>query len=88
MNSTANVTRKFRHVTDREYRTTVTDALRRTGWCAKRIARAAGGTTRSAQNWLAGVNAPNGSALLNLENHCEDIRVAMEKLKEMSRSDL
>lgn len=40
---------------------------------AKLLARAAGTTPRTAENWLAGSHAPNGDKLLNLMAECDEL---------------
>lgn len=40
---------------------------------AKLLARASGTTPRNAENWLAGVHAPNGENLVELMATCADL---------------
>lgn len=52
---------------------------------AERIARLANTTPRTARNWLDGLCAPQGAALLNLMAQCEAVNAEMERLKALAR---
>lgn len=47
---------------------------------AKLLARAAGTTPRTAENWLAGSHAPNGEKLLNLMAACDELADEVNRL--------
>jgi len=47
---------------------------------AKILARAAGTTPRTAENWLAGSHAPNGEKLLNLMAACNELADEVNRL--------
>lgn len=54
---------------------------------SKLIARLAGTSPRTAENWMAGTCAPQGAALLNLMAQCKAVDVEMERLKSLARGD-
>jgi hypothetical protein len=47
---------------------------------AKLLARAAGTTPRTAENWLAGLHAPNGDKLVNLMAECDELAEEISRL--------
>lgn len=47
---------------------------------AKLLARAAGTTPRTAENWLAGSHAPNGDKLISLMANCDDLAEEINRL--------
>jgi len=47
---------------------------------AKLLARASGTTPRNAENWLAGVHAPNGENLVELMAECSDLADEINRL--------
>lgn len=47
---------------------------------AKLLARAAGTTPRTAENWLAGSHAPNGEKLVNLMADCQELAEEINRL--------
>lgn len=47
---------------------------------AKLLARAAGTTPRTAENWLAGSHAPNGEKLMNLMASCDELAAEIARL--------
>ena len=51
------------------------------------IAEKANVTTRTAQNWLQGLCAPQGAALLNLCAQCEAVDAEMARLKALARGE-
>jgi hypothetical protein len=53
---------------------------------AKVLARDAGTTPRTAQNWLDGTNAPNGDKLINLMGQCEALTAEIHRLIELRRA--
>jgi Cys-tRNA synthase (O-phospho-L-seryl-tRNA:Cys-tRNA synthase) len=52
---------------------------------AKLLARDAGTTPRTAENWLAGTHAPNGEKLVNLMAACPDVAEEVNRLVEERR---
>lgn len=52
---------------------------------AKLLARAAGTSPRTAENWLAGTHAPNGEKLINLMAECGPLADEVMKLVEERR---
>ena len=54
---------------------------------AKILARMAGVSPRTAQNWLNGANAPQGAALLNLMANNEVVGAEMARLMKLARGD-
>jgi len=53
---------------------------------AKLLARHAGTTPRTAENWLAGTHAPNGEKLLNLMAECATLADEVNRLVAERRS--
>jgi hypothetical protein len=53
----------------------------------KLLGRICGVSHRTAQNWLEGKNAPQGSALLNLMANCEAVDKEMARLKSLARKE-
>ena len=47
---------------------------------AKLLARAGGTTPRNAENWLAGVHAPNGESLVELMAACQELADEINRL--------
>ncbi len=47
---------------------------------AKLLARDANATPRTAENWLAGTNAPSGENLINLMRRCAALRHEINRL--------
>lgn len=47
---------------------------------AKLLARAAGTTPRTAENWLAGSHAPNGEKLISLMASCDELAEEINRL--------
>lgn len=47
---------------------------------AKLLARHAGTAPRTAENWLAGMHAPNGEKLINLMAHSEALATEVNRL--------
>lgn len=81
-------TRNFRDGDDMSvtatYGTVVHDVIQRRfaplKHAAKLLARAAGTTPRTAENWLAGSHAPNGEKLVNLMASCEELAHEINRL--------
>jgi hypothetical protein len=53
---------------------------------AKLLARASGTTPRNAENWLAGVHAPNGENLVELMAACSELAEEINRLVEERRA--
>lgn len=47
---------------------------------AKLLARAANATPRAAENWLAGMHAPNGEKLIALMSECKELADEINRL--------
>lgn len=66
------------------YSDVVVDVLRREygplKHAAKLLARHAKTTPRTAENWLAGTNAPNGEKLINLMAECNTLADEINRL--------
>jgi len=52
---------------------------------AKTLARHGGTSTRTAENWLAGLHAPSGESLVNLMAECEALTAEVNRLVEERR---
>ncbi|AQS85690.1 MAG: hypothetical protein ABF876_12165 [Acetobacter aceti] len=76
--------------TEATFATVIADALRRdfgsTPAHVKHIARLTGANMRTVGNWLSAKNGPNGSSLVVLMRHSDEITMAVLKLSE--REDL
>lgn len=76
--------------TETTFATVIADALRRdfgsTPAHVKHIARLTGANMRTVGNWLSAKNGPNGSSLVVLMRHSDEITMAVLKLSE--REDL
>lgn len=46
----------------------------------KILARLTGATPRAAENWLAGVCAPQGVHLIKLMAHCDELKAEIDRL--------
>jgi DNA-binding transcriptional regulator YiaG len=94
-NSRLNNTRLLRGevfmVTPASYAQTIYEVIRREygplRYASEVLARAAGVSSRTAQNWLSGANAPQGAALLNLMKNNEEVAAEMARLMKMARGD-
>jgi hypothetical protein len=78
-------------VTTEDYQSAVHQALRREFGprrnAAKLIARLSGASPRTAENWLAGLCAPQGAALLNLMARCEAVEAEVARLTKLARGE-
>lgn len=46
----------------------------------KILARMAGTTPRTAENWIAGLCAPQGAHLIRLMAHCDELKAEIDRL--------
>jgi hypothetical protein len=84
-NRSVAITRNFRGTSvPSTYADVVLDVLQREYGgqpnAAKRLARAARTSYRTAENWLAKLNAPSGEALINLMVECETLADEIQEL--------
>lgn len=90
-NESSRFTRNFRgDAVTASYADVVLDVLEREyagkPHAAKLLARAAKSSYRSAENWLAKLNAPSGEALINLMVECEALADEVQELVAQRRA--